>query len=458
MNLMMNRRRALQLGVNALGSGALLATLGGFERALAASAPANDYRALVCVFLAGGCDTANLVVPTSGSVYQLYARIRQTLALPSIDLLGLNSLLDLPLLGGVRYGLHPSCAGLQSLYDSGRLAIVANTGPLAEPLTRADYVAGRATLPPQLFSHIDQQHLRMSATADAQPHGWAGRVADLLAAREGQPELAMNVSIGGANLWQSGAETLPYVLSADGAPRMRYWQAGDSEAVRRRQVFTRLLDLADADGNPLVREYSRTQRRGIDTAERVASALDAVPAPSTTFPQSYLGKQLAMAARLIGAREALGVKRQMIFVMAGGWDTHANQLSQQTDLFADLSASLTSFHRATEELAIADSVTSFTATDFGRTLTRNGDGTDHGWGSHALVLGGAVRGGGIYGRMPDMATGSADDAGSGRIIPQIATEQYAATLARWFGVAESDIDTVFPTLGRFASRDLGIFA
>lgn len=448
-----SRRQFLKFGAQLLGGSSLYATLGAYQRVLAAASGSGDYRALVCVFLYGGCDTANLIVPRSASVYSLYQTLRSTVALPLSNLLPLNTLLSQPLLGS-SYGLHPSCPELGALYNSGKLAVVGKVGALAAPVTRADYLAKRVPLPAQLFSHIDQQRQIMAGMAGSEPTGWAGRIADLYADSGLQSGTATNVSISGSNPWQAGVSTAAYALGTDGAARMRYWQAGDSRAAARRSLFTSLLNSADADANPMVREVSAVQRRAITLSERLSSALAAVNLP-VSFPGSSLGQQLAMVAKMIAARDTLGLKRQLFFVSLGGFDTHDNQLATQTKLFADLSASLGAFQQASEAMGVSRQVTSFTATDFGRTLTANSDGTDHGWASQSLVLGGAVNGGGIYGPMPSLLNGGDDDAGAGRVIPYYATEQLGATLARWFGVGASDLDLIFPNLSRFDSRDLG---
>lgn len=453
-----DRRRLLQLGVRIAAGSSLFATLGAYQRALAATASASgDYRALVCVFLFGGCDTANLVVPTSASAYGLYSAIRSTLTLPLSGLLSLNSLLSLPLLGSNRYGFHASCPELQSLYNNGKLAIVGNVGPLVAPLTRAQFQAKSVPLPPQLFSHIDQQRQVMAGMAGSEPSGWAGRVADLMASAAAQSALATNISIAGRNTWQAGIDTVPYVLSSSGAPRMRYWQAGDSRASARRALFTGLLDAADAESNPMIQQVSQVQRRAISTAERLATSLNGISTP-VSFPSSSLGQQLAMVAKMIAARGTLGVKRQLFFVSQGGYDTHDNQLATQAKLFADLSASLGAFQASTEALGVSGNVTAFTATDFGRTLTANSDGSDHGWGSQSLVIGGGVTGGGVYGAMPSLLLNNSDDAGSGRVIPYYSTEQLGATLASWFGVSSADLDTVFPNLRNFSTRSIGFMS
>lgn len=419
------------------------------EDALGQSAP--DYKALVCVFLFGGNDAFNMVVPRSGAEFNLYATSRQNLAIPSGSLLAITP--QAPVAGGGEYGFNPACPELTSLFEGGRLAILANVGTLVAPVTRAEYLARSVALPPQLFSHNDQQHQWQTSRPGVRENtGWCGRMADALTGGLTGQQLAVNVSIAGANVLQAGRTTVPYTMSSAGVVTVRGIDDQNAANRRRRTAFMELLD--QTVDHPLAREMARVQRRGIENAERLTAALEAVQL-QTTFPQGGFGGQLAMAARVIGARTALMARRQVFFISLGGWDTHGEQATRHPQLLQTLSQGLSAFWQALGELQAQDLVTTFTASDFGRTLTSNGDGTDHGWGSHQLILGGAVRGRQIYGTMPRLEIGGPDDTRGGRLIPTTAVDQYGATLARWMGLQDAELAQVFPNLGRFASPDLG---
>jgi uncharacterized protein (DUF1501 family) len=409
----------------------------------------TGYKALVNVFLFGGNDGYNLLVPTTQAKYDSYSAARLNLAIPQNQLLALNGLAD----DGAAYGLHPSCTDMQTLFNSGKAAMMANVGSLTFPTTRADYLANR--VPPRLFSHNDQQDQWQTAHADiSDPTGWAGRIADVLSASaNGSSELPLNVSIAGANLMQRGASTNAFSLSSSGAQQLSQLTA-TGKAPDLRAAFDRIRALNEA--HVFERGYSDTLDRGIRVNALIDSALKAAPALSTAFPaNNSLAAQLQTVARLINIRAAMGAKRQIFFVSLGGFDTHDAQLTDQPVLLQKLSQALQAFYNATNELGLADRVTTFTSSDFGRTLTTNGKGTDHGWSNHHVLVGGAVRGGRIYGMPPSLVPGSSDDTQGGRFIPSTAVDQYGATLAQWMGVSDSNLSKVFPNIGRFASRDLG---
>lgn len=454
MNRPLSRRGFLRLGTQTLASGSLLATLGSMERALAAT-DTTGYRALVCVFLFGGNDSFNWVVPRDNAGYATYAASRGSLALAQSSLLPIApSNIAAP----AAYGLHASCDGIRTLFEGGKAAFVANVGTLVRPVTRTQYRNGGIELPPYLFSHSDQQaQWQTSYPHSIVPKGWGGRIADLLASESYNPRLSVNVSLAGNNIWQSGGVTVPYALGLGGAQEFDAVADAWYRQGRRRDAFLALRDLAASDVSSLVTEYATTTSRAIDLASVINSGLSAQPALTTSFPTTHVGRQLRMAARMVQARNAIGVSRQLFFVGAGGYDTHDTQLTDQAKLLGEVSAALLAFQSAMGEIGAENLVTLFTASDFGRTLTSNGDGSDHGWGGHALVMGGAVHGRRIYGPMPSLAIEGPDDAEEGRIIPTTATDQYAATLARWFGVSDSDLPLLFPNLANFATSNLGFF-
>ncbi len=443
-NVMLDRRSFLQAaGVGLAGTALGLPS--------PAAADFTDYRALVCVFLFGGNDAFNMVVPRSSAEYDVYAQSRQNLAIEQGVLLPITP--NTP--DGAQYGLHPSMTALKPLFDSGDLAIVANTGPLVQPITRDQFLAKSVPIPPQLFSHNDQQDQWQTARGMIELRtGWAGRAADLLAPQTGGQLLPLNISLAGTTVFQIGADAAPYAISESGAPNFIVLtdpQAGLYQ--ERRAMFERLLGASYA--SPITRSLSAVQRRSLELADIANAALDNAPALATPFPASSLAGQLEAVARLISVRDRLQMQRQVFLVGIGGFDTHDNQNQLQPGLLGDISDSLAAFQSALLEIGAAGEVVTFTQSDFGRTLTSNGDGTDHGWGAHQLVLGGPVAGRDIYGTMPRLEIGGPDDATGGRIIPTQSVDQYGATLLRWFGLTEPQIDQALPNLRNFAVRDLG---
>jgi uncharacterized protein (DUF1501 family) len=410
----------------------------------------SDYKALVCVFLFGGNDSWSMVVPRSDAEYNAYAASRQNLAIPRDQLVAVNATNG----NGVTYGLHPAMSGVASLFEASRCAVVANVGPLLQPTTKSQYQSGTVPLPPQLFSHNDQQDQWLSLRGRAvSKTGWAGRMADALASQLGGQQVSTNVSLSGNTLFQAGAVATPYVMGASG-PTAFTGLGSSATGTARKASF---LEVANASyGSAYERAYAEVQKRAIASADRVNAALAAAPPLSTAFPaNSSLATQLQTVAKMIAVREQLGMSRQVFFVATGGFDTHDDQLDDQPGLLGNLSASLAAFHAATAELGVAASVTSFTQSDFGRTLTSNGDGSDHAWGGVQLVIGDAVRGRTIYGRYPVLQINGAEDVGGGRFIPAVSSDQYAATLARWFGIGDAQLPVVAPSIGNFPERDLG---
>jgi uncharacterized protein (DUF1501 family) len=444
----MRRRDVLAWAAGAAALGRLPGTT-----AFAAAAPFADYRALVSVFLLGGNDAFNMVVPRAGAEYGVYAASRQNLALAADVLLPIA-----PEGGdGVAYGLHPEMAGLQQLFERGDAAVVANVGPLVQPVTRAQYLGGSAVLPPQLFSHNDQQAQWQTLRGRSRTTtGWAGRIADVLAPLTSAQQLALNVSTAGTVAFLAGEETVQYTMGTQGATAYSALAASAAYGSARRAAFEQ--HIGRSFPNVHARALADVHARSLALADRVNAALAQAPVLATPFPAGQLAAQLRVVARMIAVRDQLAMSRQIFHVSTGGFDTHDTQNEDQPALLANVSASLAAFQAALVELGVADAVVTFTQSDFGRTLTSNGDGTDHGWGSHQLVLGGPVRGRRIYGTMPRLEIGGPDDAGAGRIIPTQSADQYAATLARWFGVDDASLATVAPHAANFATADLGFLA
>ncbi len=456
-----NQRRRFLLGASriALGSAAAMATMGQLQMVQAATRPADKYKALVCVYLFGGNDSFNMVVPRTASAYARYQAARPALAVPQASLLPLSPVSGS---GGIEWGLNPTMPELRALFEGGRAALLSNMGPLVTPTTLADYRARRVALPPELFSHVDQQAYSMAMGSEtAAKAGWGGRLADRLhvAGFRSSLGLPISLSFAGANAWLAGASSGMYALGSAGPARLHTslrapW---DNRTTARRNAFNRLLDAAQRDSSAFIREHGRTNRRAIEFSESVFAAINGAPAITTPFPTgadggvTRFGETLRSVARTIAARGALGQKRQIFFVGIGGWDTHDGQPASHPALLTQVSQGLAAFYNATVELGVANEVTTFTMSDFGRTLNNNGDGTDHGWGGHSLIVGGDVVGRHFYGSMPEYALGSALDVGRGRLIPTTAVEQLGSTLARWFGLGLGDALEIFPNVRNFGS-------
>lgn len=459
------KRRALisRTLLSCLGGASLFSQFGQLRLAQAAAldasalAGSNDYKALVCVFLNGGNDNVNTLIPRDAATHALYHAVRPNLSIAR-DALGPATHLNpiTPPSGGRQYALHPSMPELAGLFNAGRCAVIANVGTLVAPVTRASYQAGAVDVPPQLFSHSDQAVYWQTSRPDVtRKIGWGGRIADLLQSQNANTQLPMSLSLAGQNVFQTGTTVQPYSVGTHG-PVERQGYYGEYHASRRAAIDA-LLD--HSQNHILERAVAGIQRRSIDLYGDVREAIDAVPDFATPEPAGFsslngsivggfngLIAQLRMVARLIAARTALGQRRQVFYVSIGGFDFHDRLLADHGDLMRALSLALAMFYDLTVELGVADRVTAFTASDFGRTMTANGDGTDHGWGGEHFVIGNAVRGRDIYGRMPGLISAGNDDAGWGQIIPTLATDQYAATLARWFGVSDGHIDLILPSL------------
>jgi uncharacterized protein (DUF1501 family) len=425
-----------------------LATIGS-----AAAQSAGDYRAIVCVYLNGGNDQSNTVVPVSTAEYNAYRTGRAGLALAQ------NAPLPIAPMdwSGPQLGLHPSLSGMQQLFNQGRCGILANVGMLSNPITRSEWNAGspRVTVPFQLESHSDQTTQWHTCVPNApSSSGWLGRAADLITPAYGGNDLSICISVAGNNLIQSGATTIPYAITTRGAVHIGALDSLGGSVIAS-QSLRRLM--TQQRTHLLEQQLNTTAQRSIEAEALVTSALGQVNVP-TTFPQSALGSQLQMVARLIAARNLLGHRRQVFYVSIGGWDFHDNLLAAQANLLGQVSAAISAFYQATVDLGVANNVTTFTASEFGRALQANNDGSDHGWGGHHFIVGGAVRGGRMYGKWPRVAMNSEDDARRGILIPTTAVDQYASTLAKWLGVSTSNMASVVPNIGRFNSADLGIFA
>jgi len=461
----------------------------------------TDYKALICIFLQGGNDSNNLIIPTIPAEWQNYATIRTpVLAIPNTDggpatALALNDLTQ----DGHTYGIHPAAPELQSLFNNGTLAVVFNVGTLVYPVTKAQYLANSVALPPQLFSHADQQVQWQTSIPDRPPTtGWGGRCADLLDTynpKNGSNDLlSMCISLAGTNTFEVGATVQQYSISSSGVVALNSALGPSSARTAQQANLNNLLGIDAVQQNMLVENYALALEHALASGSGLTTTINTSPMASywSAFPTkvtvpngggtftSSLLAQLKMVAQVIEAGYrpgGMGMKRQVFFVQVGGYDLHTGQTSNagssttnnakviigaQASLFAELSQSINALNNAMLQIgaqygdaAFPQRVTAFTSSDFGRTLPSNSQGSDHGWGSHHLVFGGAVQGQRTYGNFPALVVGGPDDTSTGRWIPTTAVDQYAATLANWFGVDGTNMSTVFPNLGRFASSNLG---
>lgn len=442
------RRTLFRAGLSA-GAGLYGSILTRFGHLSALTPPSDDYRALVCVFLFGGNDTNNLVVPLDTTAYKSYSDARKTLALAPEVLL--------PLQAGTSgsFGFHPKMVELQKLYNGGNLAVVANVGTLVRPLTRQQYLATPTAGPANLFSHSDQQlQWQSSVPQGTGLSGWGGRLADQMGYLNGTATLPMMVSVAGNALFGSGEHSRAATVIPGGTLGLQGYSTSAASQARLQS----LNELLTFDGGfTLVQQSNSVLKKGLADSAALAKALAGAPGVTTPFPAgNSLATQLLQIAKIIQVRKQLGVTRQIFFCSLGGFDTHSNQLVDQDTLLGRVSQALAAFYQATQELGVEGNVTTFTESDFSRTMQPNTNGgSDHAWGSHHLVLGGGVDGGRIYGTFPNLQIGGPDDSGSaGRWIPTTATDQYGATLSRWFGLSPQLLPSVFPNIGNFGVTDL----
>ena len=430
----------------------------------AAALTATDYKALVCVFLYGGNDYANTVVRFDDAGHAQYTQVRgagsaAALVLPKASLVKTELVPSTALGNGVKYALAPEMTGMSNLFAQGRLAVQLNVGPLVVPLTRQQYNLRALAQPPKLFSHNDQQLVWQAQGAEGSTRGWGGNIGDLSLSSNANAMFTC-ISVAGNALFLSGQNALQYQCSRDGAVaveavRGNSWGQFMYEPAMR-TAFEQMIQQPHT--HVLANEYNRVTQRSLAAELKVTSAIGGAPM-TTVFPEgNSLADQLKMVARLISGRNSLGAKRQVFMVALDGFDVHDGMASRQPELLKKLSEGLTAFDTALQALGVANQVTTFTASDFGRTLSVNGDGTDHGWGGHQFVMGAAVKGQAFYGTPPPLSVGNSSEpddqwhVGQGRLLPSTSVDQYAATLAKWFGATDTELYSVLPNLDNFGAR------
>lgn len=458
-------RRSGQVAI--MGSAASYALgLAGLGEAAAFSA-GNDYKALVCVFLYGGNDHNSMLIPFDAANYARYAAIRGgtgeaggglTPARANLAATALALPQGQVLTNDLTYALSPGMPRLKALYDVRAMAPVLNVGPLLAPMTRAQYDSQSVPRPPKLFSHNDQQSTWQAYSPEGATVGAGGRMGDLALASNSNALFTCMSATGNA-VFLSGQRALSYQISSNGAIAVSGVKNGVYGSRAAGDALRALL--TQPSPHMLAADHAAIAKRSIEAEAFVTAALQPVSLATSFTPpagSNSLASQLRVVARVIAARATMGVRRQVFMVSLGGFDTHDAQVVNHTRLMGQLDFALDAFYRATVELGVADKVTTFTASDFGRTLASNGDGSDHGWGAHHLVVGGAVGGGRFYGAAPAIALNTPDQVGSGRLLPTIAVDQHMATLGKWFGVAPAEIAGIAPNIGRFAQSDVGFLA
>jgi uncharacterized protein (DUF1501 family) len=429
------------------------------EKLSAVTAPANgEYRALVCLFLSGGNDSFNMLVPREASAYAQYQSTRSNLALAP------GSLIDIHPTGQPTFAVHSGMPEVASLFEAGNAAFVANVGTLIEPVQNRTQVNTLAKqLPLGLFSHSDQiEQWQTSLPHQRSGIGWAGRTADLLQELNANQKVPMNISLDGSNVWQTGNDVAEYAITTGGAVALQNYKFGWQQYDTGSQAFSQGVDsqLALQYSNVLMQTFNTRKKSALDAYDAFTTATSAALPGGVTFPSTYVGSRLQMIAKAIQghAHASLGAVRQTFFINWGGWDHHSGVLTYQSQMLPQVSAAIGAFYSALTAMGMANNVTLFTASDFGRTLTSNGQGSDHAWGGNQLVVGGRVLGQKIYGQYPSLALNPESgaevnplDTGSGRLIPTTSCDQFFAELALWLGVSPTDLPLVLPNIGNFYS-------
>lgn len=410
----------------------------------------DDYRAMVCVLLEGGADSFNMLIPRGSTEYAEYAATRSNLAIPQNDLLSINPINN----DGKLYGLHPQMPEIQTLFNSGQLSFISNVGTLVEHITKTEFWDGSVPKPLGIFSHADQiQQWQSGRSHQRSPIGWGGRISDIMSPTNNNQNIPMCVSLSGNNIFQHGAETIEFVINQDGSAGI----IGYNGEWTYNQIRTSALDamLNQSHSDPYKSTYVSTIKSANNAGIEFSAAIESIGEFATNFSDNVLSQSFKMIAKTIAAREILGFEKQIFFLRFSGWDHHDDVLTQMDEMLPQLSLALSEFNSVMNELDTNNEVTTFTISDFGRTLTSNGNGSDHGWGGNAMVMGGSVIGQHRFGSFPSLQLESPLDVGGGVLIPQIASDEYLAEIAMWFGMENDDITSIFPNLSNFYDINSG---
>lgn len=412
----------------------------------------RDYKALVCLFLGGGNDSFNMLIPHGDAEYSEYAITRSNLAIPKNEIIPISVQNG----NGKTFGLHPSLPDTASLFNNNHLAFISNVGTLIQPTTKQNFIDNSAPLPLGLFSHADQAQQWQTASPDERSAiGWAGRIADLMNSGNSNPNISMNISLSGTNVFQYGNNTVEFSIDPYGGSASIYGYDGDwGVNTGRTQGIDALMSRQYND--IYEKSYMNILKDAHEGSLQFRDAIEAVPEFNTVFETDNVSQSFNMIAKVIAAREELGAQRQIFFIDYGGWDHHDELLNNQQEMLSFVNNGLKSFAEVLNELGVFNEVTTFTMSDFSRTLTSNGNGTDHAWGGNAMVMGGAVNGSRFYGEYPSLQLGSEVELGDGVMLPTTASDLYFAELALWFGITPSELPTIFPNITNFYDVNSGI--
>ena len=454
-----SRRKFLgQASCAAVGSTTFFSTISNLllaNQMVTPSSDPNDYKALVCILLAGGNDSFNMLMPRGNDEYKEYATTRSNLAIPQNNILPLNPINNI----GKSLGVHPSMKGVQQMFEQGDLAFISNVGTLIEPVDNKTQLKNKTKrIPLGLYSHSDQIEQWQTATPHSRESlGWGGKMADILKTMNNQHSVSMNISLAGRNVFQSGRTIMEYSIDAkgngiEGVEPINKWMSNSGLINKLRNDAVNDLT-SDMYSNVFQANFAEIANASFESMEMFRNALNSVDAFNTRFSNHKLSKNLEVTAKTISANNILGMRRQTFFLTFGGWDHHDEVLNNQTAMLGVVSNAISEFFSALKEIGLQDKVTLFTISDFARTLTSNGNGSDHAWGGNAIVAGGAVNGKRIYGQYPDLYVPDNPLMASkrGNLIPTTAADQYFAELALWFGISPNDLSLIFPNIRNFYS-------
>jgi len=410
----------------------------------------GGYKAMVCVLLEGGSDSFNMLIPRGNTEYNEYATTRSNLAIPQNELLSINPLNN----DGKLYGLHPQMPEIKNLFNNGQLSFISNVGTLVEPISKTEFWDGSVPVPLGLFSHADQiQQWQSGRPFERTPIGWGGRISDLMSPLNTNQTIPMSVSLSGNNVYQHGVDTIEFAINQDGSAGIvgydNDWAYNEIRSLALDAMFNQ------PHNDPYKSTYVSTLKNANNAGIEFSQAIENVGEFTTEFSDNELSQKFKMIAKTIAAREDMGFEKQIFFIRFSGWDHHDDVLNQMDIMLPELSLALGEFNSVMNEIGTDNDVTTFTISDFGRTLTSNGNGSDHAWGGNAMVMGGAVNGQKRFGDFPSLQLGNPIDVGDGVLIPQISTDEYLAEIAMWFGVENDDISNIFPNLSTFYDINSG---